>query len=82
MKIGFRTVNSAMKSTHADKSKEAEITLALLHILFTSPNARERNLSTRAKRTARFRKFWRGDFISLVEVIPTTSSVQAFHSAL
>ena len=37
-------------------------------------------MSTRAKWTARFRKFWSGDFRSLVEDIPT-SSVQAFQSA-
>ena len=69
------TVDSAMKSTDANISKGAEITLALLpNMLFRSPNARERDLSTRAKWTARFRKFWSGDFRLQVGDIPNSSA--------
>ena len=57
----LHTINEAMKSRGTEIKKGAEIILAMTpNMLFRAPNAWERDLSTRAKWTIRFRTFWAG----------------------
>ena len=64
-RLALPETNKAMKSTNQEIKKGAEVILALApNMLFRAPNSRERELSTRAKWSTRFNKFWAGDFQS------------------
>ena len=73
-RLALAEINEAMKSTNQEIKKGAKVILALApNMIFRAPNSRERELSTRAKWSTRFNKFWAGDFQSLVLDIPTSS---------
>ena len=70
-RLALTEINTAMNSSNQAVNKSAEIILAFApSTLFKFPNTQERNLRTRENRIARFAKFWRGDFTSLIGDIP------------
>ena len=66
-------LQTTRESSDPNIQKGAETVIALLpNMLLRAPNAAERDMNTRQKYAARFKKFWEGRFQGLIDDIATS----------